>query len=233
VRIRLEGRRGGGNPKGLPGHTRLTTDSTGGKARWFAEATHLDAGKTKFTGYSVCVRHRFIDGDTHLVSVGAGPTTNSGDVECPNGLAALGGGVRAIGDAPAWGINTIEPIDLATDGDLAPDDGWRDFMFYGGATSSSFLVDVVCGEDLPDYRMKSAPLPFSLGTAGKATAKCQSGHITGGGALISGPVDEAYVLASYPIDGKDHDTAPDDAWQVRAVNSDGADKTLTAYAICL
>jgi hypothetical protein len=106
-------------------------------------------------------------------------------------------------------------------------------MFYGGATSSSFLVDVVCGEDLPDYRKKSVPLPFALGTAGKATAKCQSGHITGGGALISSPVDEAYVLASYPVDGKDHDTAPDDAWQVRAVNSDGADKTLTAYAICL
>jgi hypothetical protein len=224
---------GGGNPRGLAGHTRLTATGFGGKARWEAEATHLDAPKTKFTGYSVCVQDRFVDDATHLVSVTAGPTTAGGEVSCPSGLAAIGGGVRAIGDPLDWALNTTYPIDLGTDADSIPDDGWRDYMFYGGGSSSSFLVDVACGEDVPDYRSKVRALDIAATDGVRAKVMCHSGHVTGGGALISGAVDQAYIVASYPIDGKDHDKAPDDGWKVFALNFEGADKTLTTYAICL
>jgi hypothetical protein len=142
------------------------------------------------------------------------------------------GGVRAIGDDPLWALNTTYPIDLA-DGDSIPDDGWRDYMLYGGGSSSSFLVDVACGEDVPDYRSKVRDLDVAATDGVKGKVMCHSGHVTGGGALISGAVDEAYIVASYPVDGNDHDRAPDDGWKVFALNSEGADKTLTTYAICL
>jgi hypothetical protein len=147
----------------------------------------------------------------------------------------LGGGVRLIGDEADWLLNSTYPIDNGTDADSFPDDAWQAYVAYGGSSPSSYLVDIVCGEELPTYSSKDAPLasPNPFSTA-KATARCpKSRHVTGGGALISGQILEAYVLASYPIDGKDKDKAPDDGWRARAVNTDGSSKTLTAHAACL
>jgi hypothetical protein len=226
---------GGGFPRGLPGHTRLTGTGIGGGRAWAAEAVHLDSRRTTLIGYAICVHDRFVESATHVEAVGVGPTTATDTVSCPDGLSVMGGGVETIGDSENWAINSTLPQDSGSDVDMFPDDVWRDYVIYAGPSPSDFLVEVVCGEDLPSYVSKDVtladPSPFSTA---RRTAKCaKSDHVTGGGALISGPSDEAYVLASYPIDLKDKDKAPDDAWRAAGVNTDGSAKTLTTFAICL
>jgi hypothetical protein len=225
---------GGAFPKGLPGHTRLASTGIFGDRRWFAQAIHGDSDKSKLIGYSVCVRDRIVDSDTSVHPVGTAAGTSSHQVACPSGLAALGGGVEVTGAPNIWGINSTNPIDDGSDADDFPDDGWKDYMLFGGDTvNRSYLVEVICGEDLPAYETKGVTLAAGF-NAKAATAKCQSGHITGGGVFITGAVDEATVVTSYPIDGKDKNKAPDDGWRALATNEHGAsEKTLTAYAICL
>lgn len=226
---------GGGFPRGLPGHTRLTETGIGGGRAWAAGAVHLDSKRKTLIGYAVCVHDRFVDNATNVEPVGVGPTTATDTVSCPGGLSVIGGGVETLGDSENWAINSTFPQDSAADIDAFPDDLWRDYVIYAGPSPSSYLIEVICGEDLPTYVSRDtaleAPSPFS--TAGR-TAKCaKSDHVTGGGVLISGPTDEAYVLASYPVDLKDKDKAPDDAWRAAGVNTDGGAKTLSTYAICL
>jgi hypothetical protein len=224
---------GGGLPKGLPGHTHLATSGIGGNRVWSVEAAHLDHEKSKLTGYAVCLRNRITDSATSGHSVGTSPGTSQHQVLCPSGLSVLGGGVEPIGGPEVWAINSTLPFDDSSDADSFPDDGWRDYMLFGGdSVSRSYLVQVICGEDLPAYETKEASLAAGFDSK-KATAKCQSGHVTGGGVLISGASDEAYVVASYPIDGADKDRAPDDGWRGFGLNAEGSAKTLTAYAICL
>jgi hypothetical protein len=226
---------GGADPKGLPGHTRMGTTSLGGNRSWYSEALHLDSDKTKLNGYAICVHDRSTDTSTEVTNTAAGPTTSGNDVACPAGLAAMGGGARLVGVASNWLLNSTYPIDNATDPDSFPDDAWQVYVGWAGPAPTNYLVDIICGEDPPVYKVKQAtldtPSPF---TTAKATARCPKGrHVTGGGALISGPVFEAYVLSSYPVDGKDRDKAPDDGWRAAAVNADGSSKTLTTHAICL
>lgn len=224
---------GGGLPTGLPGHTLLESTGIAGSKRWFVDAGHLDSDKTKLIGYSICVHDRIVDSAVHAQSIGAGPTTGSSNVSCPSGLSATGGGVETIGDPLNWALNSTLPGDDGSDADAFPDDQWRGYVLYGGATPSDFLIEIICTEDLPSYERKDTPLP--TGSNAKATAKCPAGqHITGGGIVISGSVSEGFVVSSYPIDGKDKGKAPDDGWRVSGFNNNGAPpKTLTAWAICL
>ena len=224
---------GGGDPKGLSGHTVLSTSGIGGGRAWFTEASHLDSEATKFHGWATCVRNMVVDTATDVEPIGSGPTSDANSVECPSGLLALGGGVRTIGDPTTWFVNSLDPLDTA-DMDSVPEDGWRAYVAYGAAVPSSFLVDVTCGEDLPEYRSKSVSLPVSAVDGLKAKAKCPAGtRVTGGGGFISGTTLQAHIVASKPIDLRDGDKAPDDGWKVFARNNTGADKTLTVHAICL
>jgi hypothetical protein len=223
---------GGGDPKGLPGHGSLSESGFGGERHWFAEASHLDEEKMKFHGYATCVRDLLVDYATHLENVAVGPTSEGSSVECPNGMHPLGGGVRSVGVPTAWSINSLDPFDTG-DMDSLPDDAWRAFMAYGGPTTSSFLVDVTCSDDLPAYRSKSFALPVDLDGL-KAKVRCPAGtRVTGGGGFISGNSLEAQLSATKPKDFGDRDKVPDDGWAVRALNFEGADKMLTVHAVCL
>ena len=222
---------GGGFPKGLPGHTRITTTGFGSAREWFAEGVHLDSDAKKMTAYGVCVRKRTAKHFTDVSSVPVGPSTPGNSVGCPVDKVVLGGGVRLIGGGEFWGLNTSYPSD-GLDGDDIPDDLWQSDAAWYGATGTSMLVDVTCGDEQPKYKTAEATLDTIPGDA-KATAKCGSGHITGGGAYISGNTDEAYLVASYPIDDGDADRAPDDGWRAWAENAEGGTKSVTAYAICL
>ena len=222
---------GGADSKGLPGHGWLSGSGFGGSRHWFVEASHLDEAKTKMLGWATCLRERDTETSTHVEGITAGPISEGASVECPDSLAVLGGGVRTTGEATSWVINSLAPIDTA-DMDMTRDDGWQAYMGYGGAATANFLVDVTCGEDLPQYVSKSVDLPVSIEGV-RAKMKCPAGtHVTGGGGFLSGNSLEARQLATKPIDLKDKDKAPDDGWHVRAANSEGAMKTLTVHAIC-
>jgi hypothetical protein len=221
---------GGAYMGGSSAHSFLSTDGFGGNRSWFASAWHFDAPSAKLTGIAVCVRHLSLVTDTDVVSVNAAPANGQGNFPCFSG-SILGGGVRAIGATTDWFINGTEPFDLG-DMDSEPDDAWQDYLRHRAGGSSSILIDTVCGQSVtPSYRQKVAPLDSSK--SAKVRARCNSGHITGGGAVISGNIPDAHIAGSYPVDGSDKDKIPDDGWEARATNDTGSDKTLTTYAICL
>ena len=222
---------GGAFPRGLAGHTRLITSGFSDAGEWFADAVHTDSDPKKITVYGVCVRKQRAKPFTDISSVPTGPATPGNSFGCPVDRVVLGGGVRLIGAAEFWALNTNYPND-GLDGDDIPDDAWGADAAWYGPTTTSMLIDVVCGDEQPKYKSAETTLDTIPGD-GKTTAKCGSGHITGGGAYISGSVDEAYIVASYPVDGKDADKAPDDGWRAWAENAEGGTKSLTSYAICL
>jgi hypothetical protein len=223
---------GGVASKGLPGHGALATTGVGGGENWFVEATHGDEDKTTMNGWATCVRDVLLDDVTHVEDITAGPATEGSFVECPGGAAVLGGGVRPVGDATEWYINSLDPIDTA-DADTTLDDGWRAYMAYGGADPSQFLIDATCGDVLPTYRSRQVSVPVDI-EGRKQRVRCPAGtHVTGGGGFLSGSTEEARLLATKPIDLRDKDRAPDDGWQAWGANSDGATKNLTVHAICL
>jgi hypothetical protein len=221
---------GGGYLGGSSAHSFLSTTGFGGSRKWFTSAWHFDSPRTKLTGVAVCVRNTSTVTDTDLVSVGAAPVDGQGNSACFSGQI-LGGGVRAIGATTDWFINGTQPYDLS-DADSKPDDSWQNYLHHRAGGASSFLIDTVCGQSVsPSYEQKSGPLDSSK--SAKVRAKCDSGHVTGGGARISGSIADAHVAGSYPVDGGDNDKVPDDGWETRAANDTGVDKTLTTYAICL
>lgn len=57
-------------------------------------------------------------------------------------------------------------------------------------------------------------------------------HVTGGGAFSSGDYDETTIKDSYPIDGLDDDTKPDDGWRVTMDNNTAGFRSVTSLAIC-
>jgi len=65
------------------------------------------------------------------------------------------------------------------------------------------------------------------------TASCPAGsHVLGGGQYILAADKDAIVHASAPFDGGDADKIPDDGWRSRVDSFNGADNTVTEYAIC-
>ena len=64
-------------------------------------------------------------------------------------------------------------------------------------------------------------------------APCPDGFsITGGGAFSSGDFEETMIQDSYPIDGKDADSKPDDAWRATIWNTSSQFRNIEAQAIC-
>jgi len=66
-----------------------------------------------------------------------------------------------------------------------------------------------------------------------AEAKCpQRYHVLGGGVLNSGPFHTEQVNASFPVDGGDANTTPDDGWIVRLDNISGTTHGFEVFAVC-
>jgi hypothetical protein len=63
--------------------------------------------------------------------------------------------------------------------------------------------------------------------------RCPRGtHATGGGAYLSGGLNQQRVAASLPIDGKDADHVPDDGWRAQVDNIGNSMQSVEASAIC-
>ena len=60
------------------------------------------------------------------------------------------------------------------------------------------------------------------------------GHVTGGGAQISGASKNTWISTSYPTDTGDQDDIPDDRWSAYLENATGNKRAvkITAYAVC-
>jgi hypothetical protein len=157
-----------------------------------------------------------VDGVTYLSASDA--VTNAAplvlEIPCPGTKRPTGGGYQ-IGLNELDTLRSAAPADLNGDGRI---DGWR-VVAETGQTGTAVGTDanVICRGGPLRYVTATGSLPASAGPL-TLTARCPSDmHVTGGGAIAStgGDARAAYVSSSYPIDGPDADSKPDDGWRAR------------------
>lgn len=114
-------------------------------------------------------------------------------------------------------------------------------LAVGGAASSAVAAGTTTGK--PDlgripgvttagtYKYVATNyLTPAASTTWLGTAACPKGtHVTGGGISSSGSTES--MNNSYPVDGGDAGSAPDDKWAVYLINLNGS-TNVTVYAIC-
>jgi hypothetical protein len=141
----------------------------------------------------------------------------------------VGGGV-SIATSSSF-VSASYPADGA-DADHRHDDGWSARVLDPVGGAGGMYVDVVCQAGPVSY-------PTAKGQAGPGhdvslTVSCPGGsHVSDGGGRITGPGAKVQLESSYPIDGADADSVPDDGWKTIAFNHSASNQTLTAYAVCL
>lgn len=134
------------------------------------------------------------------------------EIPCPGTKQPTGGGYQ-IGLNELDTLRSAAPADLNNDGRM---DGWRVVAETGQpSTAVGTSANVMCRGGTLKYVTKTGTLPASPGPL-TLTARCPSNmHVTGGGAIAStgGDPSAAYVSSSYPIDGSDANSKPDDGWR--------------------
>ncbi len=162
----------------------------------------------------------------HEDHAGAGQTADS-LARCPKGKSPTGGGYDLFA---AMGLSQYEsaasrPYD-GPDRGHAPDDGWevRGQQAASGATAGSFAI---CARGEHRYVAKGR----SAEDLSRVRVKCggRRWHVTGGGGALGKPASST-LIASFPIDGGDRDTKPDDGWE--AWGYAPVDDRLRAFAVC-
>lgn len=77
------------------------------------------------------------------------------------------------------------------------------------------------------------PVGMPVDAEGTVTAQCRPDtHVLGGGQYVQAGFENSRVQSSAPFDGPDTDTIPDDGWRSRIDSFNGAQNTVTEYAIC-
>jgi hypothetical protein len=203
-------------------------DDTGDDG-WYTGGFGPDGARV--TGYSICIRatslrYRF------RVKADAPSGERRSSVMCGGPRWRTTSGSPLIAATGSW-INASIPRD-GSDAGNTPDDGWRGTAHDTAAGTGLFSMHVVCARDV---RLRYAKRPAVGVPSGEPVVRrvpCRrSEHVVGGGGRISGPADQGRLVVSAPYDGRDPGRVPDDGWRVRAYNVGGADKSLTAFAICL
>jgi hypothetical protein len=170
----------------------------------------------------------YIHSDAVSLSAGESGIT---EANCPAGTHGVGGGVTPESSPTSESrINSTFPIDTG-DPDRRPDDGWEGDVYNISGTAKSFSAYAICKENGPvTYRIKK------VGGAppNTATVDCPGGtRAAGGGLRVGGQIPEGYVNRTYPFDGGDGDTKPDDGWRGRGYNVSTGTVNVRVYVACL
>jgi hypothetical protein len=185
----------------------------------------------QITAYSICIR----DGDLRYTFKDVADSSSglrTGTVQCGGAKWQVTTGSPFIATSGSW-INSSIPQDDADAGSEA-DDGWTGDVYDTIGGTGGFIVSAVCAAHLDLRYVQRSPSSLAAGSAVSREADCKpSEHVVGGGAKVSGPENRARLVSTFPVDGDDGDSIPDDGWQSRAYNISGTDKKVTAYAICL
>lgn len=156
--------------------------------------------------------------------------SRSATLKCGSGTGhVIGGGLS---------IATVESYDIASrpsdgaDADHSPDDAWSGRVFDTLGGIGGFHIASVCQPG--PVRYAKATRSVKAGHAAGVAVLCPAGtHDGDGGGVISGPAAQVHLAGSFPVDGTDQDSVPDDGWKTFAFNSSPSKQTLTAYAVCL
>jgi hypothetical protein len=160
------------------------------------------------------------------------PAGQGVDAACPPGTHVVGGGADIGGVPFEKHLNTTFPFD-GPDADPRPDD----FCFAHAWLASGFPDQVeaiaVCKQGKARYRSSLGTV--QPGSARTLRAKCPDRtHVSGGGAYNYGVIEDAYVASSYPYDGRDPGTVPDDGWAARVRDVAAPIPTqMSVHAICI
>jgi hypothetical protein len=163
-------------------------------------------------------------------TAGANSASSFIEASCAPGSHVVGGGVilGATTHAPGNDSYTRASRPFGNAG-APPKRGWRARVYNDAANTEPVTTYAVCTNHDVRYRIRSGVFHKTR----TATALCPAGtHVTGGGASLGGAATESRIVSSYPFDGGDPGTAPDDGWKVQAFNESGPDKRLTVFAAC-
>jgi len=98
-----------------------------------------------------------------------------------------------------------------------------------GCMLSLLSSPAIAGDGLT-YPTRSAVA--TPGSSRTVSAPCPKGaHVLGGGGYVSSEYESALISHSYPYDGRDRDSRPDDGWKVRGTAFD-AFVRISAYVVC-
>lgn len=173
------------------------------------------------TGYAICTKRA-----TRYVQVTADDDT-SGDrvatAHCPDGFSLIGGG-GFIASTDSY-LNSGFPVRGTS---------WRVRVHDTTGGLGGLEAYAVCRQLGDVFVNTGVNAEIQAGTAEAAVARCPNAwHVIGGGGRLTGPIGEAHLAASLPVDGPDADNVPDDRWRVVGYNGAGNLKKLNAYAICV
>jgi hypothetical protein len=154
-------------------------------------------------------------------------------VSCPTGAKVIGGGVGITGDSHKQEVATTQPFDGA-DADTLPDDGWLGRANNGLNKRVFMTVEALCSRSGSYTYVHSTRTKVPNNAQVEVSIGCPSRtHVTGGGVDVTGTNDGVEVADSFPFDGSDADTLPDDGWRADANNDgSGAPQKMQTFAIC-
>lgn len=167
--------------------------------------------------------------EAHAFDLGNHGYTRSNAGCGPDDWHIVGGGALLSGPSVKnRKIEDTRPYDWY-DADSFPEDGW-DSSGYGGSAGTLESFSICKAEPQPDYFHKV--VPDSSGPVRFAKQKCEpgSGKVIGGGGFIA--TSESFMSQTYPYDGSDSDSAPDDGWAIRVLDTVGGIGGMSVDAVC-
>lgn len=184
----------------------------------------------KLSVYGICSKSPAVTTDQRFADFPSPPSAVGFTAGCASGHV-LGGGV----DTPYLHahVSVTVPAD-GPDADKVPDDGWRGAgALIDVPNSPILLINYACTTGpQPAYRSTTTTVPpDSQRTLKIACTSAQ--HVSGGGASVTGPADQAHLAVSRPFDGVDADQVPDDGWLATVSNDGTAPQTARVSAVCV
>jgi hypothetical protein len=198
---------------------------------WKVTANNSSASAASMHVTAICARSHVTFRSSHKVVLKG--RQGSLKVACPTGTTLIGGGVGISGTNHMQEVASSAPFD-GKDADHKTDDGWAGRANNGLNKKVTMTVAAVCARSGSFRFVHSAGASVADNTQLSASVTCPSGTtVTGGGVSITGSSLGVEVGDSFPIDGADVDTTPDDGWQATANNdSTGRSQTMQVFAIC-
>jgi hypothetical protein len=159
-------------------------------------------------------------------------TATKATARCPAGqqLAGSGFGITSPDSVDTYPVNDTMPVD-GPDRGREPDDGWRVTGTPVGARSVPSAT-AICSR-VGKFAYKTAHYVMTAADAPGYAIFCPRPHlrVTGGGVALQGQ-GGGFVNASFPFDGPDAGSAPDDGWAGSVHIDHPGTKKLDIFLIC-
>lgn len=212
-------------------HTAAIDDSSG-----FIEANNSSGSPGTMVIHTSCAQGHFTYHD-HEADFGPGTVADT-KASCPLHTKLVGGGVRADEQnqddplAHQVEIGDSHPAD-GQDANSKPDDGWTATINNSPNSDTLVTVTAACASR-GHYRVVSSdPKHVPINHQVSTKAKCPRGsQVTSGGVSITDNDPDLEVAGSFPIDGPDRGSKPDNGWQGVANNQSFPDTQTKAWAVC-